>query len=196
MKKKGSLFPGLLLIAIGAILILRRIDYDFYYFSWDMIIPLVGVLLGLRFWITAFTFGNKGRVFPGTLLLVLGAFFLAWNSGYLLDYLYYDTFWPIFPTALGLSFLALVLVSPRNWLSIFPAIIFLGVGGISFAIYLDYLSYWELEDFWYEHEYMLDSAEDFFPLLIIIIGIIIIVSSLKISKRKKDTIHINGSGNQ
>ncbi|MCP4614765.1 MAG: hypothetical protein GY845_39290 [Planctomycetes bacterium] len=185
MKKKGSIFPGLLLIFFGVLLILDRMRFDLRLFQWETIIPLLAILIGLKMWITALATPKKGSVFPGTLFLVLGSFFFMYNYGILDEWFYFDTFWPIFPTALGLAFLSLFLVNFRNWLSLFPAVIFLGIGTISFAIMLDFLDYWTIEDFWYENEDIFYNIGDWAPLLVIVVGLVLIISSIKRAKAKK-----------
>ncbi|MFC1564324.1 hypothetical protein ACFL6G_05270 [candidate division KSB1 bacterium] len=195
MKKRGSIFPGLILIFFGVILLANRMRYDLHLFEWNLIIPLIAVLIGLKMWITALMTPHKGKVFPGTLFLVLGAFFFSYNYGLLDRYIYFDTIWPIFPTSLGLAFLSLFLVNFRNWLSLFPAVIFLGIGLISFAIVLDAIDYWTIEDFWYENEDLFYNIGDWAPLLVIFIGLILIVSSIRRAKaRRQVDIQLKNNG--
>ncbi len=186
-KNRGSIFPGLILILIGLILVMKRMNYDMDIFQWEILIPLFGILIGLKMWVTALTTSNKGKVFPGTLILVLSGFYFAWNYGIMDDYYYLDTIWPIFPTALGLSFLALFLVNFRNWLSLFPAILFLGIGLSFFAVSMDLVEYWVIEDFWYNMEDYLYDIKDWYPVLIILFGFLIIFTSIRRSSRRKDS---------
>ncbi len=191
MKKRGSILPGILLIFFGVLLMLDNMRYDFEILQWSTIIPLLAVLIGISMWIKALASPNKGSVFPGTLFFVLGAFFFLYNYGILDQWFYFDTFWPIFPSALGLAFLALFLVNARNWLALFPAVIFLGIGGISFAIMLDFLDQWAIEDFYYENEHIFYNLGDWAPLLVVVIGLILIISSIrKASRRKQAEIQI------
>lgn len=161
---KSSLWPGVILIIIGALLLVNKLtDISF---GWYQIYPVIFVALGIMFFVSVINRQNKGAVFPGTILLLMGVFFVLRNWD-LVPYRYVRDVWPAMSAILGLAFLALFLVKPRDWGVLIPASIFLFFGG---AIWLDKLDiiYIDIWDIW----------RDYWPALLILIGIGIIVGSL------------------
>jgi len=179
--------PGLILVSVGAFLLLDRFDvldrYDVDLFQWDLILPAFAVILGLNLWIRAMRYKPHRGVFTGTLLLVLGVFFFAWNNGNIDQYFYYYNEFPIYPTAIGLAFLSIFLFDFHKWWAILPAVPFLLAGFTSFCYTMGYIDIYDLENSTYYFEDIFIDFRTFFPLIIVFIGILIIISSLRKAKR-------------
>ena len=120
MIDKRSIGFGIALIILGLILFLHSLG--FWIFHWSLIL----ILLGGSFLFAAFFSRQKGTVFPGTLLLLLGLFFYLRYDGLLYDPMYYQ--WPIFPTIVGVAFLVTYIFNPEDWGLLIPAGILIIVG--------------------------------------------------------------------
>lgn len=183
MKKRGSLIPGIILVAVGVLMLLDILGI--YFFQWDQVLPVFAVLLGVNLWIRAVRFKPRRGVFPGTLLVVLGVFFFLYRYGEIERYFYYEGFVPIIPTALGLAFFSLFLFDYHKWWAIFPAIPLLLMGACSFLFTLGILDIYNIEDTIYNVEDILFDVRNYFPLVLVFIGIIFIVSSIRKARRPK-----------
>jgi len=186
MSKKRSILPGFVLVAVGVFLLLDRFHaldrYNVNIFQWDLMLPAFAVLLGLNLWIRALRYKPQRGVFGGTLLVVLGAFFFAWNYGWIDHYFYYHSAFPIFPTAIGFAFLSMFLFDYHKWWAILPAAPFLCAGLVSFSYTLGIMDIYDLEDSAYYIEDIFFDFRTYIPLLIVFIGLMIIISSLKKAK--------------
>ena len=158
-KKRRSYFPALFLIFIGAVFLLR----SFHVFYWGDMWPLILLGLGLLLFFSAFSKHDKGAVFPGTILILVGAFFFLWKHYYLPWYM--DEMWPVFPLIVGLAFFVLFLFNPRDWGVLIPAAILIFVSAIFFADNLGAFpwSAWEV-------------IGKTWPAVLIVIGILILIS--------------------
>jgi len=187
MSKKRSILPGIVLVAVGVFLLLDRFDaldrYNVNIFQWDLMLPALAVILGLNLWIRALRNKPRCGVFTGTLLVVLGAFFFAWNYGWIDQYFYYYKTFPIFPTAIGLAFLSMFMFDYHKWWAILPAAPFLLVGFTSFCYTMGILDIYDLEDSAYYIEDIFFDFRTYVPVIIVFIGLIIIISSLKKAKK-------------
>lgn len=193
-KRNRSVFPGIMLIIFGVILLIEKLELDSIYVDWALTGPIMSIIFGLHLWSTAFSTDRKGKVFPGTFFLVLGLFFLAWNIGMLEEYFYFDEFWPIFFLAIGLSFLSLFVTNLRNWFSVFPAAFFLSIGVCSFLYYTGYIDWWDIEDFIYNLGDKWYLVEEALPLLIVLAGVFVIFKSLRKSRARKNIKEIEENG--
>lgn len=165
-EKRKSAIPGVILIILGVVFLLRQLEI--LYVGWRQLAPIILLALGILFLVSAFTKKDKGAVFPGSVLLVLGFFFLFRNFRLLsFDYYFYNggEYWPIFLVAFGLGFLALFVVKPHDWGVLIPGGILLFFGVI---FMLERLGYFYWQDF-----------ADFWPVILIVIGLGLIIGSLK-----------------
>jgi len=160
---KHSIWPGLILILIGAILLIHKLIPDA--FSWSKIHPLIFMALGVLLYVAILGRQNKGAVFPATILFLLGLFYFVRNYD-IIDY--YDELWPVLSIILGLAFVSIFITKPANWGVLIPAGIFLFLG-VVFLLRKFYIIYW---DVW-------DLVSDYWPVILIIIGGGIILGSLK-----------------
>ena len=125
-KRKGGLFTALFLIFVGVVFLLSSFDL----FSWGDTWPLFLIGIGLLLFFSAFGKRDKGAVFPGTILILVGLFFFLWRNYYLPWYM--DEVWPVFPLIVGIAFFVLFLLNPRDWGVLIPAAILLFVSAVFF----------------------------------------------------------------
>ncbi len=163
--KKTSLVPGLVLIILGSILLINKLAPDFL--NWYQIYPLIILGLGLIITFSALQKQDKGGVFPGTILFLVGIFFILRNYD-VIPYYYVRDIWPVFIIFLGLGFLALFIVKPSDWGVLIPASLFIFFGTASLLRMYDIIDWsaWRL-------------TSRYWPVILIIIGAGIILSSLK-----------------
>ena len=163
---KTSLFPGILLIIIGSLLLIHRLDI--FYFDWQQTYPLVFILVGIMLFVSYFANHNNNSVFWGTIITLAGIFFFLRNYHYI-EYYYMDEAWPIFMIILGIAFLVLFAIKPQDWGVLIPAGIFLFLGT---SFLMRNLRLWCAQEI----------IRRYWPLLLILIGAGVILSSLKRDK--------------
>ncbi|MDZ7261295.1 MAG: DUF5668 domain-containing protein [candidate division KSB1 bacterium] len=169
---KKSIIPGVLLIVVGLLLLLSRLDL--LQFNWGHLYPLLLMALGLLCFLTIRRRKDAGAVFPGTIFFLLGLFFFLRNYD-LIYYLYPDEIWPIFLIIFGLAFIALYLFKPQDWGVLIPGSLLLFFGIVFFLRELD-LIYWRTQEY----------IERFWPLILIVIGTGIVLSSLTRKTEKSE----------
>lgn len=162
---KPSVWPGLILIFIGAILLLYKLDV--FDFGWYEVYPLILMGIGVLFFTSIIGKNQKGAVFPGTILFLLGLFYFLRNYE-IISYYYMREVWPVFLLILGLAFFAVFLTKPEDWGVLIPAAI-LVLLGVSFLMREFHIIRWNV---W-------DVIGDYWPIILIIIGAGIILGSLK-----------------
>ncbi|MFQ6114727.1 MAG: LiaI-LiaF-like domain-containing protein [bacterium] len=165
-EREKSYVPGIILIVMGVILLLHQLDFIFL--RWRHIFPIILLALGVFFLISTVTRKDKGAAFPATVLLVLGLFFFFRNFAYFsVDYYFYDfeEYWPIFLIAFGLGFIVLYFFKPEDWGVLIPGGVLLFFGALFFLRSAGIFYWRDFADFW--------------PLILIAIGISIVISSLK-----------------
>ncbi|MFC1728794.1 hypothetical protein ACFL6I_00520 [candidate division KSB1 bacterium] len=183
MRQRGSIIPSAILVVFGVFLLLDSLNM--YIFSWSLFISGAAFLLGLLMLGRAQRTRRSGRAFSGTLLLVLGGFLFLWNYG-ALDYII-DSPWPIYPTSIGLAFLSMFLVNWRNWWALIPAAPFLALGCCVFILEMGYIDYYTFRDFTYYVEDTWYYIADYYPIVIVLIGLLIIIFSMRHSRRSRRT---------
>jgi len=162
---KYSIMPGVILIVIGVLLLVHQIAP--YSFSWYDTYPFILMGLGLLFFFSIIGKRNKGGVFPGTFLFLLGLFYFLRNFD-IIEYYYLREIWPIILIILGLSFVAVFITKPDDWGPLIPGGLFLFLG-VVFLLNKLHLVYWDLGD----------VIADYWPAILILIGGRIIFRSLK-----------------
>ena len=161
---KRSIVPGVLLIMIGLWFLTREYFYDTSY--WEKSYPIILILFAAFLIWDAIRRNHSSALFWGVVLISLGTFFLARNYN-LIPYFYSDEYWPIFLLAMGFGFVSLFVFQPRDWGVLIPAAIFLFFGfGFSFENFRGY--FWDYEHF----------VENYWPIIIIFIGIGVILSGI------------------
>jgi hypothetical protein len=145
-QRRSSLVPGLILIALGLILLANRLDWA--HPRWYHIYPLILVAFGIG---SAYSIRGRGHsdgVFQTVFFLSLGIFFVLRNYDILPRYLYIDEFWPIFLIAPGLAMIAVFLFVPDEWRMLIPGGALAAFGGLLMADELGYVQIYRLADYW------------------------------------------------
>jgi len=160
---KTSLLPGIFLIFLGLILLIHKLDI--FYFDWYKTYPFIFALIGLTLVLSAIFNKSGSATFWGTVFLLFGALFIVRNYG-VVDYFYFHQIWPVFFLIFGIAFIVLFIVKPQDWGVLIPGSIFLFIG-ISFL--LRNYHFWRFQEI----------VARYWPLLFILIGIFIILGSLR-----------------
>ena len=123
---KGVPAFGIILLALGMLLLLDSLDA--ICFHWSYI--LIGI--GAIFCVMAFASEDKGVIFPGVIIGLIGLFFLMRRYGVLEDSM--ADLWPVFPIIVGIAFLTLYIFRPSDVGLLFPAgiMLFFGVGFLAY----------------------------------------------------------------
>ena len=161
-----SILPGLILISVGILMLIHKLDL--FYFCWTDVYPFIFIGIGVMLLITAQNHKNHSAIFWGTIFTLLGTFFFLRNFGFI-NYYFISEIWPIFMLIMAIGFITLFIFNPRDWGVLIPATLFLLIG----TIFL-------LRNLHLEEAY--DFLIHYWPLLLIIIGVVVIGSNLK--KRK------------
>jgi len=168
MKKHTSnVVIGAILIIVGLGLILKRMG--FMAFGWDEIYPVVLILLG-GMSVFSVLKGDKSASFWGTFLLLCGLTTFLRNYG-LVDSLWDLELWTIVVLAFGISFFVLYFFKSQDWGVLVPGAIVTFFGLIFLLDDLD-VSWMTIE-----------NIRNYWPIILIIIGIGVVVSALS----KKNT---------
>jgi hypothetical protein len=161
VENKRSLIPGILFIVIGLWLFARR----FFFFTpyWICIYPIILIFFAILLFIETSRRHHSGSLFWGVVLLSVGGFFFLRNFG-IIPYFYADEYWPIFLLCLGMGFIALYILNPRDWGIIIPAGLFLFFG-IGFSLHTFHAYFWGWERF----------IENYWPMILIVIGLGVLI---------------------
>lgn len=152
---------GSLLILIGSILLLDRLDL--FYFRWDRVVWLLAAFFGGFFVVDGFMRKRRGRVFWGGFLFSVSVFYTLLHWGIIDRYDFYNL--PAFLISMGLAFVMLYAYEPREVMLFVPAILFLGTGTAMI------LWWWEVVD-WWDIRY---AVRTYWPLLLVVWGAAIIL---------------------
>ena len=165
-RSTNAFASGLILIAAGIVLLMHNTGLLYFSFSevWPIAVAVVGVLFLASVWRKA----NKGAVFPGTILLLVGVFFFFWQNRYIPRGM--GSPWPVFVVIVGIAFMVLYACERRERGNLIPGMILLFVGGV-FLLDNYVLLPWE--------PWALISKS--WPLVLVIIGVTMI---LKERRRK------------
>ncbi|MBC8181981.1 hypothetical protein H8E88_12750 [candidate division KSB1 bacterium] len=165
--KRSSILPGLVLIFVGSIILLYKLFPGFVDFrhTYPVVLLVLGVMM--IFSVCCKSKTDKGAVFPGTILFLIGLFYFLRNFN-LIEYYYVREVWPIFIIIVGLGFLTLFIAKPSDKGVLIPAGILLFIGVISLLnkLYLIDVELWEI-------------IADYWPVILIVIGVSIILGSFK-----------------
>lgn len=161
MKKPKTPIFGILLIALGAMLLLDRLDI--IYFGWGKIFWIFTGIWGAVLSVQGFSLKRRGRIFWGSLLFFVSLFFVLeqWGMFWWSDELWVGGM----SLAFGMAFVMLFLFEPRNFGVLVPALLFGGFGAAMILVDYEYLNWWDVRHY----------LRDYWPLLFVLWGIAIIV---------------------
>ena len=142
MEHKKKPFPvfGIFLILIGFGILFDR--FDVFDLTWGRIWPIGLGIIGMWMAISAFLYNQRGKIFGGTFVFLLGILYFLKNYQYIS--LRHDIFLPALLIILGLSFFMLFVFEPRDWGVIIPSFIFIGLGLFITFTRLGYVFYYEI----------------------------------------------------
>jgi len=154
---QGKVF-GYSLVIIGLLFLLN--SFDIWEFHWSQIMIVVGVF----FYAGAFASSDKGPVFPGTIVLLIGLFFQLRELRILDDSMYY--MWPVFLIITGAAFLLLFIFRPTDWGLLIPGGILITLGLLFFAYNYEVI---DLDPGWLISRY--------WPLVLVAVGAKMLIDS-------------------
>ncbi len=160
--KSSSIALGIALVVVGLGLILNKMHV--LDFSWSQIYPLA-MLTFSGFSFASLVRGDKNAAFLGTVLAVLGLFFVFRNYD-IVDYLWYFEVWPVLLISLGLGFIALYFFKPYDWGILIPGSVLTFLGAVFLLQNLDIA--WST----------LRLVKNLWPLILVIIGAGLIANNL------------------
>lgn len=161
---------GVFLIFAGLWFILNRITN--FPFNWGNFYLITFIFLGILLLISGYTRRLRGKVFLGTVLFLIGLLFLFRSPALFFHFPFFIfrtlslNIWPLLLVIIGLGFIALYFLNPKDLGIIIPAVIFLVLGFLSY-FYFNRFYYWEMWNF----------IKIFWPTVIILTGIVFILSS-------------------
>ena len=171
MKKNGGAFwTGIGLLVIGLLVLAGQLNL--FSIGWDIIWPLVILLLGLCFHI-GFALGggrSPGILVPGGILITYGLLFFACS---VLGWRLMSQLWPVFiiGPAIGLLELYLFGGKSRDRALLIPVGILLSLGGTMLVL-----------------ETALISWDYFLPVVLIMVGLLLLVLSLTRKRAGRATV--------
>ena len=157
-------FPwfGVGLIVVGAVMLLHRLGM--VSFSWHAALWGALALFGAFKLVTAFTTGRSGAAFWGTALLGLGGYQLleALDAVYISSYLLFP--WTV--VLVGVGFLMMFAVRPREWHVIVPALFFVATGSIMILAEMGYFDRWDV----------VEAIRQYWPIALILFGVTLLLN--------------------
>lgn len=159
----SSRFPwfAVALILVGTTMLLDRVDL--LPVQWQMVAWGVLMLFGAHRVILGFTVRWRGRVFWGTLLFLIGLYNVLYHLNVVERYPH--MFFPVIMVAVGLSFLMMYALAPKEWHLLIPALTLTGLGAILLFAEYGYFDRWEI--IW--------AIRRYWPVALILFGISILL---------------------
>jgi hypothetical protein len=166
-RRSGAVIPGLFLILLGLWFLADNLGLALP--GLDQLWPVLVILAGLGFW-AGFLFGvprDPGLTFVGTGALLVGLYFLPFTL-HIVEWGDMARLWPGFVLIGGISFAVLAIADGfRDWGTLATGVAAIVVGVIAFVFTLGLLP----------AELGLTAA-NFWPLILIFIGLIILFQNL------------------
>ncbi len=157
-------FPwfGIALIVIGGAMLLYRLHVVM--FGWHTAFWGIVAIFGAYKLVTAFASGRTGGAFWGTVLFVIGGYQTLEDLGlaYVSTYLLFP--WTV--VLVGVGFLMMFAVKPRNWHVIVPAVFFMGTGALMVLSELGYLDRWDV----------VEVLRQYWPIALIVFGVTLLLN--------------------
>lgn len=162
----GRVWAGLCLIALGVAFLAANLK------GWDQVWPIFPLLVGIAF-IGGYVFGGMkdgGLAFLGTGLVLTGLFFFGFTMGRW-EWGQMGKLWPVFPLIWGLAFLVSFVAERRrrDTGALVVGLAALIVGGVGLA---------------YTHGYVTGDIISFWPLLLVLAGVVGLIGALTRGARR------------
>lgn len=164
MDNKGGIIVGLVIIAVGALLLANQfLNFQFDLFSGNFVL----VTLGAIFLILALFTGRNGLAVPGSILAGIGAIMLVQEMpGNLLDWSYA---WTLIPGFVGIGVLLSGLLDRSHPHFDSGGLVLVAISAAGFLMFGGFLGLgWDAAQYW--------------PVLLIVAGVVVLFSA--IFKRK------------
>lgn len=154
-EQRGLVF-GIVLIALGVVLLLNRLDV--FFVQWDSLAWVAGLCLGGFLVVDGFVRGRRARVYWGGVLFFFSLYWVLTR----LDVIHHHGFFvtPVILLSFGLSFFLLYASDTKEYGLLFPAVLLTGVGAIMILWWLEYIEWYEVRCY----------VRTYWPLLLIIWG--------------------------
>ena len=155
-REPRSLVFGIVLIALGLVLLLDRLDV--FSVRWDSLAWVIGLCLGGFLVVDGFMRGRRARVYWGGVLFFFSLYWVLvrWDA------IYHHGFFvtPVVLLAFGLSFFLLYASDTNEYGLLFPAVLLTGVGVAMILWWLEYFEWYEVRGY----------VRTYWPLLLVIWG--------------------------
>ncbi len=151
---------GILLVAVGVVLLLDRVHL--VYFGFGRILWLFLAFVGGWLVVRSFLYNERGKAFWGTLLFLFSVFFFL-RTFYIVGF-HFRTFPAAVLFILGFGFLMLFVQNPRAWQVLIPAGLLGGLGAVFILADLGYLYRWDVEY----------AIRTYWPVILILIGLLLV----------------------
>jgi hypothetical protein len=162
--KEQHVWPGIVLILIGGMMLLDRMNV--LQWEWWAVVWAAVTVLGAAKIVQGVARRKSGKVFWGTVFFLLGGLQVLDYAGLLDSYPHYMVPFslPVILATLGIAFIAMFLVHPREWQLLVPAVAFLGLGTVMI-----------LSDFgMIDREGVVDAVRSYWPVALIVFGIALV----------------------
>jgi hypothetical protein len=163
MHGKSTVITGLLFIVLGAILILQNFSLFDYYFLRSYGLFALGILL---FFQGALSKPTR-RIFLSSFITLLGAYYILGELNLLSTSS--RLIIPVYTIILGLSFYPVFIIKKRKWDSLL-------LGNLIILLGILFL-FWHFELI--PHQYLIDITNNYWPLILILLGLLIIFNGLR-----------------
>lgn len=162
MKKNQGIFPGIILIGIGVYFLMDQLNLPFLknVFTW----PTILLFIGLAFILQAYISKEDQLIFPGIILLGLGAHF---HGRELFDF--WPDHWAVYTFIVGLAF---IVRYQKTKSGIVPGIILIIISllGLFYDGIIGWMNYIGRAVGW---------IENFWPIVLIVVGVYLLYKSKK-----------------
>ncbi len=141
MRLRFSWF-GAALIVIGLAMVLHRLGT--VSFEWPTVLWTLVAVAGVLKLVQGFMDRKRGSVFWGTIFFAVGASVVVDRAELVIIPSYFIP--SFFVVAIGIGFLLMFLVAPREWHVLIPALVFLSIGTAMVLAEVGYLREWDVKE--------------------------------------------------
>ncbi len=127
---RGRFTAGILLIALGILILLRNLDL--WWFSWHELRTWGLTAFGVILFVVGYIHHSRGKVFAGSLLFLYGSLGILREFHIIHPFL--TEIWPLYLVIFGISFTALYPIGPRDLASMVVGLFFIATGVLLFMV--------------------------------------------------------------